>query len=91
MSTKIRHLETKIAYLDKEVELYCNSIDSLSKRLEQTLTHLRQFDPKYVEKIMRELSGQPEPEPEPEQAAKETVAEVVTEENPPLDPDELKD
>ena len=62
MSTKIRHLESKVAFLQQECDIYCATVDTLSQRIEEVLKELQKHDKKYVEKMMRMLQGKPEPE-----------------------------
>lgn len=77
MSTKIRHLETKIAFLDGEVLLYCATVDSLSQQIEEALTRLHKYEPEYVDAIMRRARGEPEPTVSAEVASTTTVDAVV--------------
>lgn len=52
MSIRDRHFANKVKFLEGEVDLYCNTIDNLSAKLEGALRRLQKYEPAYVEAIM---------------------------------------
>lgn len=59
MSVLVDSLKKQNAFLQDEVERFGRSVDSLSARLADALTRLREHDPVYVAQAL----GEPVPEP----------------------------